>query len=72
MRQKSGLVKEPANKVVKEIRLATRRQFPQKRRSALCWKAYANRANKSRQHRSSCGPSARLLKPHLYPSQVCG
>jgi len=27
MRQKSGLVKEPAEKVVKDIRRATRRQF---------------------------------------------
>ena len=43
MRQKSGPVKEPAVKVVKDIRRATRRQFSAKRRSAWCWRACAAR-----------------------------
>ncbi len=43
MRQKSGPVKEPAEKVVKDIRRATRRQFSAERRSASCWRACAAR-----------------------------
>jgi hypothetical protein len=48
MRQKSGLVKEPAEKVVKDIRRATRRQFSAKEDPHRAWSGKGASAGRAR------------------------